>query len=480
MQSHTRSPLSFSSRKLKRLASPHGPSIIFNEITKQKHEPIDTYAENGIASLYERIHIATGSAVGEYREEEEDQSYKLKGRDNERYFEHKLDRLKERLKCRPLPTIKQNISRDPLFLDYTLRLRHLDSNYLKVLMVARNKKVEKLRQKHNSILLRQIFNYWNRQKNVANKVKLFLSKRKEVFAHEAFYAWVKYKKRAQRERRYTFAILRTKSKKYKFHKETHLKISLFNALIKNVNYVKRQYIKAERFYTEKVAKTKRQIAFRKLKKYVSIKKRKRILKKKIIWFRNQSLKYKMHVAWLNFLYQRKFLRYYLNKLVLRFKHKELFSGLDAWKEYTDWHRTYGDFIFRFPHIEEKENMEDYPHSLCYCIPLILRRIYNDRYRISHHDQIKDMFRLLLVMLIIVGIINIANGSWSTSNSYVNIYILFLIVLLLVSVGAYIIARKFHVELNCIREGHSFQHQDNDDKKSMEDNARQFDPFGRVC
>eukprot|EP00943_MAST-04B_sp_MAST-4B-sp1_P009348 g9348.t1 len=148
-QSHTPSPSSFSTRKLKRLASPNGPNIIFNEITKQNYDHIDTYAENGIASLYERIHIATGSAAIKYREEEEDQVYKLKGRNNEGYFKHKLDKLKERLKSRPFPKIKQNYTRDPLFLDYTLRLRHLDSNYLKVLMAERNKKVEKLRQKHN-------------------------------------------------------------------------------------------------------------------------------------------------------------------------------------------------------------------------------------------------------------------------------------------------------------------------------------------
>ena len=46
----------------------------------------------------------------------------------------------------------------------------------------------------------------------------------------------------------------------------------------------------------------------------------------------------MHIAWLNYLYQRKFLKYYMNRLILRFKHKELFSGWDAWREYTDWHR----------------------------------------------------------------------------------------------------------------------------------------------
>ena len=115
------------------------------------------------------------------------------------------------------------------------------------------------------------------------KVKLFLADRKEVFVHEAFSAWIKFKKRMQRERRYTFAILRTKSKKYKFHRETHLKISLFNILVDNVYYMKQQYIKAETFYIEKVCKHKCKVSLRILKKYSNRKKRKRVLKEKIIW-----------------------------------------------------------------------------------------------------------------------------------------------------------------------------------------------------
>ena len=304
---------------LKGPTSPTGPGVIFGSNVKIRRN--NTYEENGIDALHERIKLATYSTRKE----------------NEDMFKHKLDRLKERLINTPFPTIKQDIAREPLFPEYSLRLHHLDSNYLKLLNVERNKKVNTLRRKHNTILLRQIFNYWNRQKNIANKVKLFLADRKEVFVHEAFYAWIKFKKRMQRERRYTFAILRTKSKKYKFHRETHLKISLFNILVDNVYYMKQQYIKAETFYIEKVCKHKCKVSLRILKKYSDRKKRKRVLKEKIIWFRNQSLKYKMHIAWLNYLYQRKFLKYYMNKLILRFKHKELFSGWDAWREYTDWH-----------------------------------------------------------------------------------------------------------------------------------------------
>ena len=60
-----------------------------------------------------------------------------------------------------ISTIKQDIAREPLFPEYSLRLHHLDSNYLKLLNIERNTKVDTLRRKHNTILLRQIFNYWN-------------------------------------------------------------------------------------------------------------------------------------------------------------------------------------------------------------------------------------------------------------------------------------------------------------------------------
>ena len=123
---------------------------------------------------------------------------------------------------------------------------------------------------------------------------------------------------------------------------------------------------------------------------------------------------------------------------------------------------YGDFIFRYPHIEEQEDKEEHPHALCFCLPLILRKLYNRRYHITHHDQVKDMFRLLLILLIIIVLVNILNGTWSVSDSYVNIYIIFFTILLLICIGTYIVARKFHIELNCIREGHLFHHHHHED------------------
>ena len=97
-----------------------------------------------------------------------------------------------------------------------------------------------------------------------------------------------------------------KSKKYKFHRETKLKIQLFELLLGNVHQARQQFVQAERHFNQFVCKRKLVQAFRELKSYAYTKKRKRILKKKIIQYHEQSLQCKMYVVWLNFVYERKF------------------------------------------------------------------------------------------------------------------------------------------------------------------------------
>ena len=92
--------------------------------------------------------------------------------DNEEMFKHKLDRLKERLHKWPIPKVKEHTARIPLFPQYTLYLKDLDSNFRKQLQIERNAKVEKLREKRNTILLRQMLYHWRRQKNIQSKVKI--------------------------------------------------------------------------------------------------------------------------------------------------------------------------------------------------------------------------------------------------------------------------------------------------------------------
>ena len=74
--------------------------------------------------------------------------------DNEEMFKHKLDRLQERLSKSPIPKVKDHTARIPLFPQYTLYLKNLDSNFRKQLQIERNTKVEKLRKKRDTILLR--------------------------------------------------------------------------------------------------------------------------------------------------------------------------------------------------------------------------------------------------------------------------------------------------------------------------------------
>ena len=443
-------------KKALRLALPSG--IIVSPPPKRIGPRQEQATKSGIEVMHERIALATNS----------------NWIDNEEMFKHKLDRLQERLSKSPIPKVKDHTARIPLFPQYTLYLKDLDSNFRKQLQIERNTKVEKLRKKRDTILLRQTLYHWRKQKNIQSNVKLFLAGRKSVFVNEAFSTWIKYKKRIQRERRYMFAILRAKTKKYKFHRETKLKIQLFELLLGNVYHARQQLVQAERYFNQFVCKRKLVQAFRELKSYTYTKKRKRILKKKIIQYHEQSLQCKMYVVWLNFVYERKFLKYYMNKLILRFKHKELFSGWDAWIEFIKWHRKYGDFTLRFPHLEEKESMPQHPHILCFCLPLAIRKLYKN-YHVTHHDKLKDMFRLLLVLLVVMVVINIVHGGWSGNPI---VYMIFFGVMFVVSVVTYIVGRKFHIELNCIREGHLHYHSSKDDEN--EKNSEQtYDVFAKV-
>ena len=124
---------------------------------------------------------------------------------------------------------------------------------------------------------------------------MFLAGRKSVFVNEAFSTWIKYKKRIQRERRYMFAILRAKTKKYKFHRETKLKIQLFELLLGNVHHARQQLVQAERYFNQFVCKRKLVQAFRELKSYAYTKKRKRILKRKL--FNIMSSRFNAKCMW---------------------------------------------------------------------------------------------------------------------------------------------------------------------------------------
>ena len=243
------------------------------------------------------------------------------------FFENKLDRLKERLRKNPIPQIKgHRFPPDDRVLRFSAGYLHnLNRAYLQQLRNERNRKVKKMRDKHNCILLRKSFLAWLGKTKKSNLAKLFCRKRQSVLASEVFYEWRAYVLKNRKKQRYMFAILRQRALNFDSHRLTGRKRRILRAWCEEI----RMEVEKKRrgmLIFKRICHRALNMAFQSLRHNWVEAKRKKALQKRALLHLKHRVMSSAFISWINCVEKRNLLRTVLSKLITAYEKAELFKG----------------------------------------------------------------------------------------------------------------------------------------------------------